>query len=180
MPFGIPNIELPATLELPRIVDRPRPKRLDNLGRSPGGSRKGLQNKITRDLKEGLIEGAVQHGYDGNGAAGLTGYCRHIAERHPKLYCHLLAKLLPYNLNANVATATIGEVRIISVPPDHYFPKGATENNLGALEYIPPAEPITPIEPAPSQRDEAKLIAALESLSVETLERLAASLVDQG
>ena len=94
---------LPATLELPRLVDRPRDKRLDNLRHGPGiGRPAGVQDKITRDLKQGLLEGAIAHGYDGEGEDGLVGYCHHLAERHPKMYCHLLAKLLPYNLNANV------------------------------------------------------------------------------
>ena len=81
---------------------------------------KAHRTKICRDLKQGLIEGAVLHGYDGAGEDGLIGYCHHLAERHPKAYCGLLAKLLPFNMNANVATAAINEVRIVSVPSDHY------------------------------------------------------------
>ena len=62
MPF--PNIELPADFHVPCINDRSRDKRLANL-RLGTGRVKGKQNKICRDLKEGLIEGAIQHGYDG-------------------------------------------------------------------------------------------------------------------
>ena len=36
MPFGVPDIELPAHFELPRLVEKPRDKRLDNLRHGPG------------------------------------------------------------------------------------------------------------------------------------------------
>ena len=96
MPF--PNIELPADFDVPCINDKSRDRRLANLRNGPGiGREKGKQNKICRDLKEGLLEGAILHGYDGAGEDGLIGYCHHLAERHPKAYAMLLARLLPYN-----------------------------------------------------------------------------------
>ena len=120
---------LPETLELPRLCEpRPRHRGKENLRYGPGTGRiKGHQNKITRDLKEGLLEGAILHGYDGQGEGGLTGYCHYLAERHPKAYAYLLAKLLPYNLNANVASAAINEVRIISVPSGSHLTRAAID-----------------------------------------------------
>ena len=38
--------------------------------------RKGIANKITRDIKHGVIEAAVRHGRDGKGAGGLIGFFR--------------------------------------------------------------------------------------------------------
>ena len=91
---------LPASLVLPRLqAPRPRDKRLDNLQRN--GRPKGAQDKITKDLKLGLIEGAVQAGFDGEGTGGLIGYCKWMAMFHPKAYATLLVKLLPYNIHAN-------------------------------------------------------------------------------
>ena len=52
---------LPEAFVLPRLCEpRPRDKRWDNLRHD--GRVKGLQNKITKDLKEGLLEGAILHG----------------------------------------------------------------------------------------------------------------------
>ena len=76
-----------------------------------------------RDLKEGLLQSAILHGYDGAGRDGLIGFCLHLAERHPKVHGGLLAKLLPYNLHADVNTAvpTITSVNIVSVPSGVHF-----------------------------------------------------------
>jgi hypothetical protein len=130
MPFSIPDIELPADFHVPCINNRPRDKRLANL--RPGvGRPKGCQDKITRDLKEGIIEGAVQAGFDGQGEGGLVGYCRWMAMFHPKAYALLLAKLLPYNVAANVSSASINEVRILSIPSGQHLTKAA----IDALEH---------------------------------------------
>lgn len=170
---------LPEALVLPMLREKPRAKQLANL--KPRF--KGQLNKITADLKQGIMRGAAECGYDGEGAGGVDGFLLFCAQRHPKHYLALMGKLIPFNLNAdvNASVATIGEVKIISVPPDHFF-TGPNERDLGTLQHIPPVEAPAPKEPeAPTQRDEAKLIAALESLSVETLEHLAAALnVDQG
>ena len=145
MPF--PNIELPADFHVPCINDRSRDKRLANLRLGPGRV-KGKQNKICRDLKEGLLEGAILHGYDGAGEDGLIGYCHHLAERHPKAYAMLLARLLPYNMNANVATAAINEVRIISVPNGSHLTKAAIDalEHDSTLQAVPPEADL--LEPA--------------------------------
>ena len=101
------------------------------------------------------------------------------AQRYPKHYLALMGKLLPLNTTADVNKSVINEVRIISVPTDHYFPQGASENNPGALEYIPPSEPIAPIKQAehapvdqafePQTERERQLLAELEALSHEEL-----------
>ena len=109
---------LPASLELPRLQDpRPRHRGTENLRNGPGTGRiKGVQNRICRDLKEGLLESAILHGYDGAGQDGLIGFCLHLAKRHPKAHCNLLAKLLPYNMNATVTGPTISSINIVSIP----------------------------------------------------------------
>ena len=108
--------EQPASFELPRLQEKPRDKRLANLRFGPGiGRRKGSTDKITRDLKEGIIEGAVQAGFDGEGLGGLVGYCKWLAMFHPKAYAHLLVKLLPYNLHATASGQSISTMNIVSV-----------------------------------------------------------------
>jgi hypothetical protein len=130
--MAFPNIELPADFDVPRISEKPRHCGTANLRFGPGiGRVKGKQNKICRDLKEGLLEGAILHGYDGAGEDGLIGYCHHLAERHPKAYATLLSRLLPYNLNANVASAHVGEVRIISIPSGSHLTRAAGRAGRG-------------------------------------------------
>ena len=100
------------------------------------------------------------HGYDGEGEDGLIGYCHHLAERHPKAYCGLLAKLLPLNLNANVATSSITSVNIISVPTDNYLSAEDIERMRGPMqtvEQVPQAEPERFEEPAPVEDYPAKV-----------------------
>ena len=187
MPFGIPDITLPADLELPAINPRPA-KRLPYFKEhpTPGKGRiKGSHNKIPYDLKRDLVEAAAEVGFDGEGDQGLRGYLKYLAIRHPRCFSNLLGKVLPMqaSVDVNASVASLGEIKIISVPQDHYFvpDAGGNPNEAGAFKYISPVEPPAPKEiEAPARLDEAKLVAALENLSVETLERLAVSLGIQG
>ena len=64
MPFGIPDIPVPADFEIEPIAT-PRKKGKGNLphfGRLPGHI-----NKLSRDLKQGILNGAIAHGSDGEG-----------------------------------------------------------------------------------------------------------------
>jgi hypothetical protein len=79
-------------------------------------TKRGTQNKITQDLRRGIIEGAVEHGEDGKGKGGLVGYLKFCARKHPKAYLGLLGKLLPYNISADVAAGTTATFNIIAVP----------------------------------------------------------------
>ena len=77
MPF--PNIELPSDFHV-EPLKKPFDKR-DNLRHF--GRVKGVQNKICRDLKNGLLDAAIEHGADGTGAGGLRGYLLMLATRYP-------------------------------------------------------------------------------------------------
>jgi hypothetical protein len=174
---------LPASLELPQLrPSRPRDKRLDNLRHD--GRVKGVQNRICRDLKEGLLQGAILHGYDGQGQGGLIGFCLHLAERHKKAYCGLLGKLLPYNLNATTSAQTISTVRVLSVPSGEYLSREAIqkiqqgdpliEGAITSAPIVPERERAAP-EPAPI---EARTdMSEWTGLSPEELKRKALALI---
>ncbi|MBO4228139.1 hypothetical protein [Bradyrhizobium neotropicale] len=100
----------------------------------------GTVNRITRDLKAGIVDAAAAHGSDGQGTGGLTGYLFWLAGSHPKAFSGLLAKLLPLQVNGNVNT-TVGTVNIVSVPVDRY---------LSAADMAKVATPQT-IEHAPQE-----------------------------
>ena len=105
--------------------------RPDGAGREPG-----RPNKITRDLKHGLIEAAVEHGYDGAGTGGLTGYCRFLARQHPRTFANLLGKLIPLHVTGN-AVAFIGAVNVVSVPEDRYLSADEIKQLSTVIEHEP-------------------------------------------
>jgi hypothetical protein len=176
---------LPASLELPRLQHpRPRHRGTENLRNGPGTGRvKGVQNKICRDLKEGLLESAILHGYDGDGQDGLIGFCLHLAERHPKIHGGLLAKLLPYNLNANVAGPRINSVNVMSVPVGVHLTREQMdavrqgqpltldhEQQMAETPAIPEIAPPQDVESS-SADDGRQLLDAIQALSKQ-VERL--------
>lgn len=62
------------------------------------GRPKGLPNKLTRELKEAILEAANDVGENGRGKDGLVGYLRKAAVKHPKQYLSLLGKVLPLQI----------------------------------------------------------------------------------
>jgi hypothetical protein len=104
---------LPADLELPAI--NPKPKSL------PPRKKKGAIAKISRDVKAGILNGAIACGYDGAGEGGLDGFFLMCAQRHPKAYLALLGKFVPLQVSADVPGQTIGSINIVSVPRNHFL-----------------------------------------------------------
>ncbi|MEY9493732.1 hypothetical protein [Bradyrhizobium elkanii] len=86
----------------------------------PPGKSIGTVNRITRDLKLGIVDAAAAHGSDGAGAGGLTGYLLYLATEHPKAFAGLLGKMLPLQVSGRV-DATIAAVNVVSVPGDRYL-----------------------------------------------------------
>ena len=70
-----------------------------------GGRQKGTPNKLTADIK-GAIEGALS-------AVGGQRYLEGVARKHPQVFCALLAKLIPKDLNASVPVVTDDRVEPI-------------------------------------------------------------------
>ena len=62
------------------------------------GRPRGSENKVTRVLKDAIIEAAVmfgdKHGKE-QGHSGLTGYLFHLAENQPKSFAALVGRVLP-------------------------------------------------------------------------------------
>lgn len=80
---------------------------------------RGAVNKITRDLKSGIIDAAAALGRDGKGDGGLPGYLEYLARKHPKAFAQLLGKLLPLQVTGNVQSG-IGVVNIVAIPSAQY------------------------------------------------------------
>jgi hypothetical protein len=80
-----------------------------------------VHNKLTRDIKEGIIDGAVAHGSDGKGKGGLNGYLTMCARLYPKQYMYLLGKLLPFVVRNTVdATLRVDKVNVVPIQSDRY------------------------------------------------------------
>ena len=119
----------------------------------------------------------------------MIGFCLHLAERHPKAHGGLLAKLLPYNLHADVNTAvpTITSVNIVSVPSGvHFSPEQmecAQQGKPFTIDYDQMREEPAPVEEPIEVRspEEEQLLATLKAMNAEELlARLSNALVPQG
>jgi hypothetical protein len=175
----------PDDFELPVI--NPKPHKPGTFGRGnppPGKGRlKGTVNKVTRDLKNGIVDAAIALGRNGEGEGGLQGYLQFLGWHHPKAFASLLGKILPLQVTGDgLPGTTIGTVNVISVPADHYLsaediekmrptleiehaPEYAVDEPASQLNHeIPPveiAEPAAtepPIEPEP-QSEYARMLA---------------------
>jgi hypothetical protein len=69
-----------------------------------GGRKKGVQNTLTRELKEAIINAAIRLGADGNGKDGLEGYLMMLGREEKRTFGMLLRAVLPMQVNASVTT----------------------------------------------------------------------------
>jgi hypothetical protein len=111
--LGIEEDEVEAVVE---ALDQAKldPKALEGTSSRPGtfkfghdprrGSRrgKGRPNRTTRDIRHGLIESAVKHGYDGQGKDKLEGFFRFLLENDLRSYASLIGRCLPLQAKVNV------------------------------------------------------------------------------
>lgn len=79
---------------VPKRAKRPQPK---------GGSRKGIPNKVTKELKE-MILGALDK------AGGEDYLLRQARKRNPAPFLNLIAKVLPTTIKADVTANVKGSV----------------------------------------------------------------------
>ncbi|MEY9594432.1 hypothetical protein ABIA06_006723 [Bradyrhizobium yuanmingense] len=119
MTFG-PDRPLPDHLELAPITSRTRKHGRGN----PPRKMKGAVAKITRDLKNGILDGAISCGSDGAGRGGLRGYLTMCARKHPKSYLNLLGRLVPHVIEGNVGSAVVAQITIQSIPSGEFIRGG--------------------------------------------------------
>jgi hypothetical protein len=70
-------------------------------GRPPGAL-----NKLTRDLRQAMLDGAVSSDYaldpdDEDAPGSLTHYMKTVANKHPELFFQALAKLIPHEIKSH-------------------------------------------------------------------------------
>ncbi|MCA1379835.1 MULTISPECIES: hypothetical protein [Bradyrhizobium] len=114
MTFG-PDRPLPADFSVTPIAEPRRHGR-----GNPPTKTKGAVAKITRDLKNGILDGAISCGSDGKGAGGLKGYLAMCARKHPKSYLNLLGKLVPHVIEGSIGPALVAQINIQAIPSGQY------------------------------------------------------------
>ncbi|BAL07772.1 MULTISPECIES: hypothetical protein [Bradyrhizobium] len=132
---------LPRDLTLPNLRQpKPEAHGTRNLTRAGHGRPKGAASKITRDLKAGIIEAAVNHGRDGNGEGGLVGYLEHLAADHKKCFAGLLQKLLPYQVNGDgLGNVAVTAIKVVSIPYGQHLGREEIER-IETVEHEPMRE----------------------------------------
>jgi hypothetical protein len=122
VPSRIVEFKGPMHLENNAIESRERKPGTFQPGHKPATTRQpGVHNRLTRDLKRGIIDAAERYGSDGKGKDGLTGYLFHLAGKHPKAFAGLLGKILPMQVSGANVGQFIAQVNIISVPADNFL-----------------------------------------------------------
>jgi hypothetical protein len=105
----------------------PRPRRINGTfgpgqpkPTAVGGRPRAKQNRITRDIKRGLVDSAIAHGNDGLGTNGLTGYFEYLLKNDLRAHAQLMGRLMPLQVDGNIKLG-INKVEIVEVPEDCFL-----------------------------------------------------------
>jgi hypothetical protein len=66
------------------------------------GRKKGVPNRLTREIKEAIVAACEQHGSDGMGTGGLQGYLLLLAKEERQSMAMLLRAVMPLQVNTAV------------------------------------------------------------------------------
>ena len=84
-------------------------------GRKTGGRQKGTPNKVTRDIRQAVLDAAEALGSDGEGTDGLRGWLMRLGIEKPEKLADLLGKILPTQITGEGGGPLCGEVRVTIV-----------------------------------------------------------------
>ena len=79
-----------------------------------------MPNKITRDLKEGIIDGAAKHGFNGKASGVSPRLSPDVRQEVPTRIHAIAGRLLPLSISANANSIAPLTVNIIGVEPGEY------------------------------------------------------------
>jgi hypothetical protein len=114
--------------------------------RKTGGRRPGSVNKLARELKECLIQAALEFGEDGKGKDGVVGLFKRMIANNMPVYGMLLSRVLPTQINAAVTHEVeiesdediSRELKRLGLPVTHIFdPAPIPMLELDATEIEP-------------------------------------------
>jgi hypothetical protein len=114
-------MELPEMDQEPQPQPQPKPRKPGTFVKGhPGYRKQGAANRISRDIKAGMVDSAIEHGRDGNGKDGLPGFCSWLLKNDLKSWCSIFGRLVPLQVHGDVQVG-IQSVNIIAVPADKYL-----------------------------------------------------------
>jgi hypothetical protein len=121
-----------------------------------GGRKKGVPNKLSRDLKEAIIEAAIASGYDTKGKDGLTGYLKRMADYEVQIFGGMLRAMIPLQVNA-----TLHQPKTFKSPDEikaALKERGIPQVTIYRLEHHDPPEPAnhSELDPEAEERQHAK------------------------
>lgn len=104
------------------ILPPAKGKRAGTFVKGQAGKLRGRRgpDRMTRDLKQGIVDAAAAIGSNGKGKEGLVGYLKMLAKDYPKQYVSLLARVIPLQLSGDLERF-IGAVNVVTVPVDRYL-----------------------------------------------------------
>jgi hypothetical protein len=99
-----------------------------------GGRKKGVQNVLTRELKEAIINAAVRLGADGKGEGGLEGYLMMLGREEKRTFGMLLRAVLPMQVNASVTTTVNAKYKTLEEASEAARKLGLPERRIFELK----------------------------------------------
>lgn len=84
-------------------------------GRKTGGRQKGTPNKVTRDIRQAVLDAVEALGADGEGTDGLRGWLMQLGGHKPEKLADLLGKIMPTQVTGEGGGPLSGEVRVTIV-----------------------------------------------------------------
>jgi len=111
----------------------------------------GSVNKITVELKQGILQAAINRGRDGKGKDGLIGFLEYLSRVELKAFASLLGRLVPMHVigNVDVMHGTMTKAQALEALRERGLPVFILpEHNIGG--------PVG--QPAPVPGDGAKVI----------------------
>ena len=82
----------------------------------------GKVNKLTADIKSGMMHSAIAHGRDGHGAGGLDGFCEWLLKNDLRAWCGIFGRLVPLQVHGDVVHHGAPlQVNVITIPRGRHF-----------------------------------------------------------
>jgi hypothetical protein len=117
-----------------------------------GGRKKGVPNKLSRDLKEAIIEAAIASGYDTKGKDGLRGYLKRMADYEVPIFGGMLRAMIPLQVNATVHP--IKTYRSADEIKAALEERGIPQVTIYRLEHHDPPEPANHSDSEPEAEEQ--------------------------
>jgi hypothetical protein len=98
------------------------------------GRPKGAQDRLPADLKKSFVDALRSFGSDGQGKDEIEGFIHYAIRNDLRGVLTVMAKIIPLQIHADVASSQITSVIINSVPPNHFMKEDPQSNDGVIIE----------------------------------------------